>query len=334
LEIIAKTPCAALGSVRKKPSKEECRKIFDIFKKYEVRYFFYIGGNDSAETANIINELARGASYEMRVFHVPKTIDNDLLVTDHCPGYGSAAKFVASAVMGDNQDNMSLPGIKIDVVMGRHAGFLTAAAALARVYEDDAPHLIYVPERPFIKEQFIADVDRIYNKLGRALIVVSEGIAGPNGEPVFTTGEKDSHGNVQLSGTGALGDFLSRVIKENLGEKLRVRADTFGYLQRSFSGMISEVDAKEAGEVGRMAIKFALEGEEDQGSVAIKRVKDNYEVEYFRTDLKNVAKNTKSLPDNFINKEGNNVTEEFLNYSRPLAGQMPQVKRLKGVKVG
>jgi len=238
LEKVAATPCAALGSVRKKPDEEECYKVLEICKKYNIRYFFYIGGNDSAETAKIIADIAIARDYEMRLFHVPKTIDNDLLITDHCPGYGTAAKFVAMAVMGDNLDNLSIPGIKIDVIMGRHAGFLTAASSLARMYENDAPHLIYLPENPFL-----ADVEDTYSRLGQAVIAVSEGISGEGGEPLYTTGEVDSHGNIQLSGTGALGDFLTNLVKKKIKTKgqLRVRSDTFGYLQRSFPGIVSEV---------------------------------------------------------------------------------------------
>ncbi|HEY8241373.1 MAG TPA: diphosphate--fructose-6-phosphate 1-phosphotransferase, partial [Kiritimatiellia bacterium] len=141
LEIVARTPSSALGSVRKKPTPEDCQKVFAVLKKYDIRYFFYIGGNDSAETTHIINEAAIQGGYEMKCFHICKTIDNDLRENDHTPGFGSAAKFVAQAFMGDNLDNRSLPGIKINVIMGRHAGFLTAASALARAYPDDGPHL-------------------------------------------------------------------------------------------------------------------------------------------------------------------------------------------------
>jgi len=148
LERIANTPSAALGSTRDKPDADYCEKIFRVCKKHDVRYFFYIGGNDSADTARIVNELANDAGYELRVVHIPKTIDNDLRTTDHCPGYGSAAKFVACALMGDDRDNAAIPGVKIDVIMGRHAGWLTAASALGRQDESDGPHLIYLPERP------------------------------------------------------------------------------------------------------------------------------------------------------------------------------------------
>src|SRR3954469_13381772 len=221
LERIAQTPAAALGSTRDKPDQAYCEKIFQSFAKNNVRYFFYIGGNDSADTARIVNELARQSNYELRTFHIPKTIDNDLKVHDHTPGYGSAAKFVATAIMGDNYDNRSLPGIKVDVIMGRHAGFLTAASVLARQNDEDGPHLIYVPEAPLSEEKFLADVDRVYSKKGRCLIAVSEGVSQPGGktwaEAMQQGGlEKDAHGNVQLSGTGALGDYLAGLITKKL----------------------------------------------------------------------------------------------------------------------
>src|SRR5688572_10650118 len=235
LDAVAKTPGAGLRSVRKKPTREECDQALAAFRKHDVRYFFYIGGNDSAETAHLLNEMAVASGYDLRLFHVPKTIDNDLCVTDHCPGYGSAAGYVARALIGDNEDTRSLPGVKIDVIMGRHAGWLTAASALARQHVGDGPHLIYVPERNFSLDQFAADVDRLHKQLGRCLIAVSEGIHDASGKLLAESKETDSHGNVQLSGSGALGDRLSAFLKQRLGEKLRVRADTFGYGQRSFA---------------------------------------------------------------------------------------------------
>src|SRR6201989_3451920 len=172
LERIVNTPAAALGSTRDKPDQAYCEKIFQSFARHDVRYFFYIGGNDSADTARIVGELAAKAGHDLKVFHIPKTIDNDLRVHDHTPGYGSAARFVASAMMGDNYDNASLPGIKVDVIMGRHAGFLTAAAVLARQDPEDGPHLIYVPESTFSVEKFLGDVDAVYKKQGRCVIAV------------------------------------------------------------------------------------------------------------------------------------------------------------------
>jgi 6-phosphofructokinase len=328
LEAVAITPCAALRSVRMKPTREQCEQALEVFKKHNIRYFFYIGGNDTAETAHILNEIAVEQKYEVRLFHVPKTIDNDLRVTDHCPGFGSAAKFVASAFMGDNQDNRSLPGIKIDVVMGRHAGWLTAASLLAREHADDGPHLIYLPEVTFTMEGFLGDVDRMYKQHGRCLIAVSEGIHGPGGEPIFSSGEVDSHGNVQLSGSGALGDFLSGKVKEGLGKGLRVRADTFGYLQRSFAGYYSETDATEARECGRTAMRTALAGEHQHGSVYMAReAGDVYRIGYHITELRNVAKETRDMEAGFL-KGTCDVDPSFLDYVRPLVGKMPTAARL------
>ena len=334
LEAVALTPSSALGSVRKKPTAEECRKIFGIMLKYNIRYFFYIGGNDSAETAHIINEQARKINYDCRCFHIPKTIDNDLLENDHTPGFGSAAKFVACAVRGGDLDNRALPGVKIDVVMGRHAGFLTAAAALARVKPDDGPHLIYLPERPFTMKQYVEDVRRVYEKLGRCVVVVSEGISDAEGLAIavkFTT-ETDSHGNVQLSGTGALGDLLANEIKTQT-KITRVRADTFGYLQRSFPGLISEVDAREARTVGELAVRWAVAKDSD-GSVVIRRKPGKkYAVFFEHMPLKAVAKATRHMPVEFINKAGNDVTPAFLEYVRPIVGPLPKVAQFKRVLI-
>jgi 6-phosphofructokinase len=335
LELVAQTPSSGLGSVRKKPTPEDCQKVFAVLKKYNIRYFFYIGGNDSAETTHIINEAAISAGYEMKCFHICKTIDNDLRENDHTPGFGSAAKFVAQAFMGDNLDNRSLPGVKINVIMGRHAGFLTAASALARVYPDDGPHLIYLPERPFVPAKFVDDVKAVYTKYGRCVVAASEGISDKDGTPIASLflKETDSHGNVQLSGSGALGDFLSNLVKTK-AEISRVRADTFGYLQRSFVGVVSEVDAKEARLAGQTAVKFATGGKFDNGSTAIKRKPSKaYKTWIERTELRNVAKETRHMPDEFINKAGNDVTKAFLDYARPIVGKLPAIGRLKAVKV-
>ena len=334
LEAVALSPSSALGSVRKKPTHEECVKIFAILRKYDIRYFFYIGGNDSAETVFIIHEEARKENYDLHCFHIPKTIDNDLLENDHTPGFGSAAKFVACAVMGDNLDNRALKGVKIDVIMGRHAGFLTAASALARVYPDDGPHLIYIPERPFSIEKFCEDVKNVYERHGRCVVAVSEGISDEYGIAIATKfiKETDSHGNVQLSGTGALGDLLSNEIKTKL-QISRVRADTFGYLQRSFPGLVSKVDAAEARAVGIMAVKEAMAGQ-PEGSITIRRKPGKKYRAYFeRVPLQNVAKNTRHMPDDFINSAGNDVTKSFIEYARPLVGDMPKIGRFKGVAV-
>ena len=178
--------------------------------------------------------------------------------------------------MGDDLDNRALPGVKIDVIMGRHAGFLTAAAALGKRKDDDGPHLVYLPERPVSMDKFLADVNAVYTKLGRCVIAVSEGISDVDGvvwtKKIVSSEEKDAHGNIQLSGTGALADFLAGQVKNSLKIK-RVRADTFGYLQRSFAGLQSPVDAKEARVCGRQAVKYSLDSGGQSGSVAMKRLK-------------------------------------------------------------
>lgn len=334
LERVANTPSSALGSVRKKPTPEDCTTIFKVLQKYDIRYFFYIGGNDSAETVYIISEEAKKAKFDLRCYHIVKTIDNDLRQNDHTPGFGSGAKFVASAFMGDNLDNRALSGVKINVVMGRHAGFLTAASALARIYDDDGPQLIYLPERPFSETRFVKDVKSVVKKHGRCVVAVSEGISDSNGTAIAAkfSQEKDSHGNVQLSGSGGLGDYLAQVLKSKTSIG-RVRADTFGYLQRSFPGVVSEVDAREAREVAQAAVKSAVTAEAN-GSIAIKRKPGKrYGVEYKRVTLKSVAKYTKHMPDKYINKAGNDVTQAFIDYARPLAGTLPEIGRLKGVPV-
>ncbi len=332
LDRLAQTPSAALGSSRDKPDAEYCKKIFDVFAKQNVRYFFYIGGNDSSDTCRIVNELAKKENYELRCFHVPKTIDNDLVNNDHTPGFPSAAKFVAQAFIGDNLDNRALPGIKINIIMGRHAGFLTAASMLARQHDDDGPHLIYVPEVAFDIEKFKADVADVYSRLGRCLIAVSEGIHDENGTSIMTTlaaeVEKDAHGNVQLSGTGALGDYLSTLLKDHLGKDTRVRADTFGYLQRCFAGCVSQTDAHEARLAGRTAAELALAGEHD-GSIAIQRISNSpYEVEYKRIELSDVAAKTQTLDPKYI-MHGNDIDASFRDYLAPLVGELPVVESLR-----
>ncbi len=337
LERIANTPSAGLGSSRDKPDKEYCQKILKACEQQNIRYFFYIGGNDSSDTCRIVNELARGSGHELRCFHVPKTVDNDLPVNDHTPGFPSAARFVAMAFAADSLDNRSLPGVKINVVMGRHAGFLTAASALARAIgggNDDGPHLIYLPEVAFDTDRFLADVEKVYAKLGRCQIAVSEGIQDKDGQAIgaklIKSGQVDSHGNVQLSGSGALGDQLSDLVKSKIkgkdGKAVRVRADTFGYLQRCWPDA-SVVDRQEAREAGRVAARAAAAGELD-GSIALIRAPGSpYRCEFKRIELSDVAAKTKHMPKEFI-LGTSDVTQAFLDYARPLVGALPVFERL------
>lgn len=374
LEDVAQTASAGLGSCRFKPKEEDCRKIFDIFTKHNVRYFFYIGGNDSALSAGIINKIAQQQNYDLRVFHCPKTIDNDLLVTDHCPGFGSAAKYVAQAFMGNDLDNRSLPGIKIDVVMGRNAGWLTAASALARVHGGDGPHMMCLPERAYTIRQFVTRIEEIFNANKRALVAVSEGIADKDGNVwlqsdlirqelqelgmqaiidwMDATGriddaaggaKLDAFGHAQLSGTGMLADFLANVCKihffQKTGKKPRLRADTLGYAQRSFAGVVSETDAAEARESGAAAVRTAVAGRQS-GSICFRRVPSEfgkYLCDSFCAPLEDVSgvnfpkgvKQYRPMEDKYISADGFNVTPEFIEWARPLLGKLPVKGHLK-----
>jgi len=335
LDRVASTPASGILSTRDKPDEEYCARIFKVLQAHDVRYFFYIGGNDSSDAARIVNAQADAAGYDLRCVHVPKTIDNDLVLNDHTPGFPSAARFVSLAFMGTNLDNRALAGVYIAVVMGRHAGFLTAASSLGRAYPDDGPHLIYCPERTFSMDQFLGDVDAAYKKHGRCVVAVSEGVHDDEGTPiiqkVLQTGEKDAHGNIQLSGSGALGDLLADQVRDGLGVK-RVRADTFGYLQRSFAGIYSDVDRHEAREVGEKAVQFALWHDVD-GSVTIKRT-GNYSVDYKLEKLEDIGGKTRIMPPEFINEAGNDVTEAFYAYARPLLGSgMPVPARIRAPRV-
>jgi 6-phosphofructokinase 1 len=279
----------------------------------------------------IVALQAQQAGYPLRCLHIPKTIDNDLVGNDHTPGFPSAARFVAQAFAGANLDNAALPGVYVGVVMGRHAGFLTAASALGKKFPDDGPHLIYLPERTFLLESFLADVKATYERYGRCVVAVSEGIHDASGTPIAALLAKDlehdAHGNVQLSGNGALADLLCEEIKAKLKIK-RVRGDTFGYLQRSFIGCVSDVDQREAREVGEKAVQFALWGQRS-GSVAIKRT-GFYSVDYELLPLEAVAGKTRVMDDEFITANGTDVTDAFRLYLRPLLGSgMPDAFRLR-----
>lgn len=345
LEAVARTPSAALGSTRDKPDAAYCQKILESCRKNDIRYFFYIGGNDSADTCRIVSEMAEAAGYELRCFHVPKTIDNDLLENDHTPGFPSAARYVALALMGDALDNASLGGIKIDVIMGRNAGFLTAAAALARgaasgdaAPEDrDPPHLIYLPEMPFSTDSFLADVEAVYARLGRCQIAVSEGIRDARGAEIGPKlmrgpGEVDAHGNVQLSGSGALGDGLADLVRNALtpkgGKAPRIRADTFGYIQRCWPEP-SPVDALEARAVGRHAAELAARGDASASVILVRtsNAPDAYRSTCARADLAAVARRTRHVPPAFISG-ANDVSAAFDAYCRPLVGDLPRMERL------
>ena len=344
LERVASTPSSALYSSRKKVAllADEkgkvipVREIIGSLQRLGVRYFFYIGGNDSADNCRQISEEAEKQAYELRAFHIPKTIDNDLLENDHTPGYGSAANFVACATIGDDLDNVSLPGVKINVTMGRHAGFLVASSALASAREcsraGDGPHLIYFPERTFEIEKFLQDVAKVYRKNKRALVMVSEGITSADRIPIGFNGKHDSHGNAELDGL-LVAQRLMKAIAES-GITTRVRADVLGYAQRSFPNARSEVDFGEALLVGREAVKAAISEQYSSGSISLGRTEEKiYRVYTKVVDLKSVARNTRKMPDKFINAEGNYVTPAFIEYAMPLVGELPRTGRIERIPI-
>jgi len=337
LDAVAASPSAALGSCRHKPDEADCAAILEVLRRHDVRYYFYIGGDDSAKSTDIIAGMARRQGYEMRCIHVPKTIDNNLVASDHTPGFGSAARFVASAVRGDDLDNRSIPGVKVDVIMGRNAGWLTASSILARRQKGDGPHLVYLPEVPFTMKQFLKDVREVVLEHGRAVIAVSEGIRDADGKlwakKLAETSDADvagdAFGHFQLSGTGALADYLTMRIKDGLSSLnvTRVRGDTFGYLQRSFPGFASPVDQREAREVGRAAVRYACGGKD--GSVAIKRKKTRKYASYTElVPLARVAGKNREVPRKFIATAGNDIRPSFVQYCLPLTGGIPETESL------
>ena len=335
LEAVAATPASALGSTRDKPDLKYCQEIFKVLKAHEIDTFFYIGGNDSSDTVRIVADEARKGGHRAARDSYPEDHRQRSRRLRPRARLSVGGRFVAQAFAGANLDNAALPGVYCAVVMGRHAGFLTAAAALARKYPADGPHLIYLPERTFVVDKFLADVKDVYERHGRCIIAASEGIHDETGVAIITKlvgkSEKDAHGNVQLSGTGALADLLCEEIKNKLGIK-RVRGDTFGYLQRSFVGCVSKVDQREAREVGEKAVQYAVGGAET-GSVSIRRVGD-YAVDYPLIPIETVAGKTRVMEDEFINKAANDVTDAFLAYARPLVGNdIPEVTLLRAPKV-
>ena len=322
------TPGVALGSCRYKMEREEdFARLLDAFQKHDIRYFFFIGGNDSMDTADKINRFADRESYEMRVIGIPKTIDNDLPETDHTPGYGSAAKFLAATVRETGLDLKGLITSNRIVVleaMGRNAGWLTAAAALAKREECEAPHLIYLPEVPFDRERFLEEVAEVYREYRFAYVVASEGIRYADSGYVFKGRGRDAFGHARL---GGLADTLKGMIEEEL--HVNVRGISLGTLQRSAAHFASRTDAGEAYMVGADAVKAARAGKTD---VMITLIRDGSAAGYRCTtgtvDLSAVANVEKKVPAAWISPSGNYVEDAFLEYARPLiAGEVsPAVK--------
>ena len=338
------TPGAALGTCRfklKKPADFD--RVLEVFKAHNIRYFFYIGGNDSQDTADKISKLAQAQGYELRVIGVPKTIDNDLPGTDHCPGYASAIKYIATSVREVAADNEAMGQgdlVSIIEVMGRSAGWIAAGAALAKRkdHPQDPPHLIYLPEIPFDQAKCIEDVKRILKREKFCLIVVAEGLVDENGNYVAANAATDAFGHAQLGGAG---DALAEIIGANVpGAKVRVAKP--GLLQRCAAHSASTTDADEAFMAGEAAVEAAIAGETDKMVTLLRGDKEAYSCETGLTPLSEVANSIKKLPREWINEDGTSMNFQFLRYAQPLIqgeivlphdGGVPVFARLEKVRV-
>lgn len=321
VEAMRYVPSAALGTSRIKPKDKDLERAMEVFKAHDVRYFFYIGGDDSQLACHMISELAKNSDWEMRVIGIPKTIDNNLVVTDCCPGFGSAARYAALCCQYVGRDAEAFGNLEVVEVMGRNEGWLTGATAAARPDPDAPPHLVYLPEVKVTREQFIEDTKRVYDQYGYAVIAVSEGFAFA-GEDKATTSEKvDEFGHSRL---GGIAQWLGDVLEEATG--VRARNDKLGNLQRCFAATASQVDLDQAYAVGKTAVEWAIEGQTDI-MVTIERKRDDpYTWECGATSLMTVAGDAKPVPREWINEDGNDITEEFVTYCKPLlAGRACQL---------
>ncbi len=330
LRRIARTPGAALGSTRAKASATDIETALSTMRKLDVGYCFLIGGNDSAETGHALATAAMADGIDLAVIHVPKTIDNDLVGTDHCPGYGSAARFVALATMGAGRDAETMgedSPITFIEVMGRDAGWLPAAAVLGKREERDAPHVLGLPEVPVDERRFTDALEAAYGRYGFAVAVVSENTRGLNGVLGGGASERvDQFGHPYFPSPAA---HLAALVENRLG--VRVRVEKPGTIQRSMAACISSVDANEAEEAGRAAVRFALAGHADE-MVAIQRVEGHrYGCEYGLAPLSQVAGAVRPLPPEFLDRDNYFVTEGFEKYVRPLIGAaLPRFARIPG----
>ena len=321
LELLRHTPASALGTVRYKVKDEDYERLLEVFRIHDIRYFFYIGGNDSADTTHKVGQLAAHQGYELYAIGVPKTVDNDLPITDHCPGYGSAARFVASAVRNTGLDTIAMGDsgpLKLMEIMGRNAGWLAGAAVLAKERPEDPPQLIYLPERGVSPEQIVEDVRHCYRELGYCVVAVSEGLKNEKGQEISAGAGKvevDAFGHQRKAGVV---EYLAGLVREAIGET--VRWDKPQYLQRSFGELISSVDREEAYQVGRAAVRAAVAGQSDQEVTLIRLPGREYAVETGLAPLSEIANVEHKVPAEYINAQGNGVTESFVEYARPLIG--------------
>jgi 6-phosphofructokinase 1 len=332
LELLKYTPSSALGSCRykmKDPDEDDTdyKRILEVFKKHDVRYFFYNGGNDSMDTCNKISKYMQKVGYECRVMGVPKTIDNDLFGTDHCPGFPSAAKYIATSCMEVWHDARVYDTgmVCIIEIMGRHAGWLTAASALACEY-GAGPDLIYLPETDFDMDKFLADVERIYKEKGNCMVAVSEGIHYADGSFVSEakTSATDGFGHAQLGGLAAL---LANVVKQRTGAK--VRGIELSLLQRCGAHLASQTDIEESFMAGKAAVENAVAGITDKMVAFEREVMDGrYACRTKLLDLTDVANYEKKVPLEWINAEHNGVKHEFIDYVLPLIQGETEMKKV------
>ncbi len=325
---VADAPGAAIGSTRRRLRDDDAEPVFQYLDRLGIRYWFIIGGNDSAETGHTLQARADETGYELSVVNVPKTIDNDLVLTDHCPGYGSAARFVAAAVVGSGLDAEALTGaspITILEVMGRDAGWLAAASALAKREERDPPHLICAPETPIDKDKFVADIQNAYSRHGYAVAVISEnvrtpdGVLGGQGAPRFI----DDFGHEYYDGPAS---YLAALVSRSLG--VRARYEKPGTIQRSFIWAASESDAREAEMAGRAAVSAARAGMRDVIVTLERRDCPDYVCETGFAPLEAVGGKSRPMPDEFLSPQDNFVTDAFIDYLKPLVGDIPRFPRL------
>jgi len=334
IEGLRSTPSAALGSCRYKLQDEDYEKILHIFKKYNVRYFIYNGGNDSMDTAHKVGELAKSEGYELRCMGVPKTVDNDLGFTDHCPGYGSVGRWNAIATRDAGRDTEAIgivDNVKIIETMGRNTGWITASTALGKDSEDSAPHLVYLPERVFDEEKFLADVESVYSRLGYALITVCEGLKDKDGKYLTASDRgiySDAFGHKQL---GGVADYLCNVVADNLD--IKARFDKPGTIQRMSYLCMSQTDAEEAYMVGQAAVENAIEAATGYMVSLVRESNNPYKCTTGLVALEKVANAEKPVPDEFINEAGNFVTEAYIEYAKPLIGDLPEYVRLEKIAV-
>ncbi len=313
VEQIQYRPSAALGTSRIKPNEADLERAMKVFMAHNIRYFFYIGGDDSQSACHSLAEIAKSYDWEMNIIGIPKTIDNDLVLTDTCPGFGSAARFAAAAVQYVSCDAEAFGNCEVVEIMGRNAGWLTAATALGRNEPMDGPHLVYVPEVTVNPDKFLDDCHSVYDEYGYLVIAVSEGFAFAESEIATTSQKVDEFGHARL---GGVAQALADMVEEELG--VRCRFDRLGNMQRSFALAQSQVDLDIAYAVGDDAVRRACRGETDVMITIQRKNNDPYEFECETTSLSSVAGQTRYLPDEYINDEQNGVTEAFLEYAQPL----------------